>query len=588
MAKKKQLHEKLGLNRDLKKALGLDRSLKKILYQDPNEITIGVDQETGETSTLNLDLFKTHLHVLGRTGKGKTRFLALLAQDLLNLGMGGCVIDVQGGLYHLIENYVAQRPKLADRVIFFNPGEAQDPVVAFNPLQQSNYLSDPQGRVALMTEAIMKHMKQPNEVMPRFKTISGNLFPALIQSNQTILESKYFLDLKDTGPRDQLLSSLPTSDESPGFWTNFFDVMSKRDKPNYLESFINRRNDFVNWEMLRYTLGRTDKLLDFDDIFNNGKLLLVNLRYPTHLSFDAATLIGICLIHELFYYAMSRHEGEAKKHPFILMIDEMQNFITPDIVRILDQCRQKGLHLVLAHQRLHQLMTQDEDLFSAVMDNALTKVIFGVSFRDAQILATEVFKFDPDKLKLELYRTAVLDNVLEYHTTRSRSTSSDTASSRQDGYARDWLKDELLSSYSLTESERQSMTETESEQIIQRPVFGEELSSVTYYPLEEQAYMASMQLKEQPVAHAYVKRLEDEPQQVKMLTVPDWPKDERLLQQAYLKSQKANPYYLSKVETRKHIETRQKQIEQKPAKPQERKPQEPKLGQKPKIRVRNK
>ena len=68
----------------------------------------------------------------------------------------------------------------------------------------------------------------------------------------------------------------------------YVDLM--RDKPGYLESFVNRRRDFVNWKMLRYTLGRTDHLLDFDDIFNNGKLLLVNLRYPTHLSFDAATM----------------------------------------------------------------------------------------------------------------------------------------------------------------------------------------------------------------------------------------------------------------------------------------------------------
>jgi len=329
-------------------------------------------------------------------------------------------------------------------------------------------------------------------------------------------------------------------------------------------------------------VGRTERLLDFDDIFNNGKLLLVNLRYPTHLSFDAATLIGICLIHELFYYAMARDENQAKKHPLVLMIDEMQNFITPDIVRILDQCRQKGLHLVLAHQRLHQLLAQDEDLFSAVMDNALTKVIFGVGFRDAQILATEVFKLDPDKIKLELYRTAVLDNELEYHTTRGRSSSSDTARARQEQHS----ANELLNSYSLSQSERQGLTETSSEQIIQRPVFGEELSSVTYYPLEEQAYMASMQLKEQPVAHAYVKRLEDAPQQVKMLTVPDWPKDEKRLREAYQKSQKANPYYLSKVETQKLIETRQKQIEQKTAEPQEPKPQKPKVGQKPKIRVK--
>ena len=151
--------------------------------------------------------------------------------------------------------------------------------------------------------------------------------------------------------------------------------------------------------MLRYTLGRTSHLLDFDDIFNNGKLLLVNLRYPTHLSFDAATLIGICLIHELFYYAMARDENQGQKHPLVLMIDEMQNFITPDLVRILDQCRQKGLHLVLAHQRLNQLKNQNEELYSAVNSNATTKVVFSVPLEDAKLLADEIFEYDLQEVK---------------------------------------------------------------------------------------------------------------------------------------------------------------------------------------------
>ena len=122
------------------------------------------------------------------------------------------------------------------------------------------------------------------------------------------------------------------------------------------------------------------------------------------------------------------------------------------------------------------------------------------------------------------------------------------------------------------------MSETSSEQIIQRPIFGQELSSVTYYPLEEQAYMASMQLKEQPVAHAYVKRLEEQPQQVKMLTVPDWPRDKTRLQQTYRKSQQANPYYLSKAATQKAIEARQQQIERGEEVP------EPELADKPLIK----
>ena len=65
------------------------------------------------------------------------------------MGIGGCVIDIQGGLYHLMENYIAHYPELAKRVIFLNPGETQDPAVSFNPLSKSSYLEDPQSRIEI-------------------------------------------------------------------------------------------------------------------------------------------------------------------------------------------------------------------------------------------------------------------------------------------------------------------------------------------------------------------------------------------------------------------------------------------------------
>ena len=365
---KKSLREQMGYHVPLKRRLTKQTRKQK-------GIRVGTDRETGSPVHFDLGLFKTHIHCIGRTGTGKTRFLALLARQLIEQGVGGCVLDIQGGLYHLIENYIAKNPHLAERVIFFNPGERQDPVVAFNPLRDADYVEQPI-RVDMVIEALKKNWNQAADFMPTFEDIASNIIPALIDGGQTILEGKYFKDWIDTAERDRILEHITDPDVLRDW--KIFDAQGKHDKKTDILPFKNRIKKFLRLDMLRCTLGRTTHLLDFKDLVDKRKFLLVNLRYPRHLSFDAATLIGINLIHEIFYYCMSRHEKEGEQNPFVMIIDEMQNFITPDIVRILDQCRQKGLHLVLAHQRLNQLKKDNEELYSAVNSSATTKVVFAV------------------------------------------------------------------------------------------------------------------------------------------------------------------------------------------------------------------
>jgi len=119
------------------------------------------------------------------------------------------------------------------------------------------------------------------------------------------------------------------------------------------------------------------------------------------------------------------------------------------------------------------------------------------------------------------------------------------------------------------------------ETLLMRPVLGKELASEEFWRPEEQRHRQArlfiglenqwaVVLLAQPRRSAIVKiktiipYTEDEPQQVKMLTVPNWPRDEQKLIKAYIKSQKSNRYYLSKADTQKATEVRQKQIEQPP------------------------
>jgi len=72
------------------------------------------------------------------------------------------------------------------------------------------------------------------------------------------------------------------------------------------------------------------------------------------------------------------------------------HFVTPSIASILSGARKYGLGLVLAHQETRQLRSRSEDVASAVLANAATRVVFRVGEGDAKALA-EGFSFFESK-----------------------------------------------------------------------------------------------------------------------------------------------------------------------------------------------
>ena len=61
---------------------------------------LGRNTSTGEDVHLPMDMLKTHMHVLGATGVGKSFFLEGVIKSLILEGEGVCLIDPHGDLYH--------------------------------------------------------------------------------------------------------------------------------------------------------------------------------------------------------------------------------------------------------------------------------------------------------------------------------------------------------------------------------------------------------------------------------------------------------------------------------------------------------
>ena len=164
-----------------------------------------------------------------------------------------------------------------------------------------------------------------------------------------------------------------------------FNAEKPREFRDEFGSTMNRLLEFLASERIRRIFGQREGTIRLREVMDQGGMLLVNLSSGRALSEANASLLGALLVNDLFLKARGRPKGS---RPFYVYIDECHRFVSEDIGRILDEGRQFGLHLILAHQHLAQLKKAGEAVYGAILTDARTKVVFGgLAPEEAEILA---------------------------------------------------------------------------------------------------------------------------------------------------------------------------------------------------------
>src|SRR5947199_8817578 len=78
---------------------------------------------------------KTHMHVIGSSGSGKSKFLEWMMRGDLENRQGFCLIDPHGTLYQDVVNYCAHDGR-NNNVILLNLS-SPDKLIRFNPSHKS-------------------------------------------------------------------------------------------------------------------------------------------------------------------------------------------------------------------------------------------------------------------------------------------------------------------------------------------------------------------------------------------------------------------------------------------------------------------
>jgi type IV secretory pathway TraG/TraD family ATPase VirD4 len=142
--------------------------------------------------------------------------------------------------------------------------------------------------------------------------------------------------------------------------------------------------DFIFDPKLRNIFKQENSTIDFRQIMNEGKILLVNLA-KGELSEKNSRFLGMVIMSKIMSTALERIKcPKEKRRSFYVYVDEFQNIATSSFVVLLSEARKFGLGLVLANQFLWQI--KNPQIREAIFGNVSNIISFRVGLEDAKML----------------------------------------------------------------------------------------------------------------------------------------------------------------------------------------------------------
>ena len=338
---------------------------------------LGKNEHQGEEHTVGLTTGERlrHCYIIGASGAGKSTLLLSMACQDIEAGNGFAVLDPHGDLIEDILSWIPE--ERAGDVIIFDPADGDFPV-GFNILSAHSELE----RQLLSSDLVAVFRRLSTSFGDQMLTVLGNAILAFLESNEggTLLDLRRFLLDKDF--RAQFLKTV-RDPEVISYWRQDFPLL----KGSPHAPILTRLNTFLRPRLIRNMVTQKDDRLDMRAIMDGRKILLAKLSQGA-IGEENSHLLGSLLVAKIAQAAMSRqNEPEHRRVPFFLYIDEFHHFVTPSVAAILSGARKYALGLTLAHQDMRQLKSRSEDVASAVLANACTRIVFRVSDQDARALA---------------------------------------------------------------------------------------------------------------------------------------------------------------------------------------------------------
>lgn len=373
------------------------RSLPPSKAVQDGERVIGIADYSGRERPLSLpiELARQHLWLVGATGTGKSTVALNLAVADMAAGRAVVIVEPKGDLIRqVLERVPAHR---VDDVVLLSPGDPSP--VGFNPL--ANRSLSPEV-IADGVVHVLKGLADDN-LGPRSTDIAVNALLTLARQPEPFSLAHLPRLFTDAAFRRRLVGRVPDPLGISGFWSAF-DGWSEAERSSALAPLGNKIRPFVVRPALRHMLGQVHPKFDIADTFTHRKIVLLSLNEGV-LGQETAALLGAIFMSSLWAAAQRRAAiPPERRHTVAVYLDEWQRVLRlpGDLADVLTQARALGLALTVANQAPSQL---PRPVLSAVAANARSRVVFGTSYDEAQLLVRHDDRLTPaDVVSLGRFR----------------------------------------------------------------------------------------------------------------------------------------------------------------------------------------
>src|SRR5512143_2301971 len=323
----------------------------RLLWSAAPSLPLGTFWFGLRTLRLPVSEARVHAHVLGKTGSGKSHFLASLFLAMQRAGMAATLLDPHGDLAELVLTHLLAEgrldtPEQRQKLIYLDLPAA----TARGLYLPFNVLASPDRDHALaehVAEAFRRAWPELATGAPTFENILKHAVIVLRQAGQPLTRLADLLT--DAAFRARVLARV-TDPQVVRFFHARMEAWG-RDAAVMRESTLNRVDLLTLSPLLRHGLSASETALEFRRILDAGTSVVINLAVP---SSDTRRLLGCLLTVGLEAAALARAEvPAAQRVPHHLILDEFSQFLAQSeesLTTMLSETRKYGLFCVMAHQ----------------------------------------------------------------------------------------------------------------------------------------------------------------------------------------------------------------------------------------------
>lgn len=336
----------------------------------------------------------THTMIIGRNGTGKSSLMHRMIHEDIKSGRGLCVIDPQGNLIPQILQASIPDERLDD-VVILDPsmeidGTRYPPPI--NPLFKTD--GDMSLNILGMIERVYGDFtgtRMEYLLQMALRMLSEEDHPTLMGVSKLFSDPKYARKLVNEADSINLEKQ----------WNDFAEKSVKNQADMTFPLFTRLNRFYDSNQALAVTCHPNS--LNLRELVQNNKIILVNLGSKGNkLDEGVRKILGSTIVTQIEAIAKS---GAITDPPYLLYVDEAQNFVDTPIDRMLAEVRQHGLGLILANQFLHQFTSDVQD---AIEGNVGTMFSFEIGRGDARAMKHYMTTFEADDLtSLGKFKSAV-------------------------------------------------------------------------------------------------------------------------------------------------------------------------------------